>query len=126
MLRHQGRVLGPVTSPPTVWRALDELTPTALGRVEKARATADRHVVAQLPSFPASKVAGTDLGAVVMLDVDATLVTAHSEKEFARPTFKGSFGYHPIRGSTSHSVLILPSYGRRTPACRVTDRGVRP
>lgn len=99
-----------------MWRALDELTPTALGRVEKARATADRHVAAQLPSFPASKNAGTDPGAVVVLDVDATLVTAHSEKELAPPTFKGGFNYHPIGVCPSHSVLILPSYDRRTPA----------
>jgi hypothetical protein len=27
-----------------------------------------------------------------VLDVDATLVTAHSGKEHARPTFKGGFG----------------------------------
>jgi hypothetical protein len=33
---------------------------------------------------------------VVVLDVDATLVTAHSEKELAAPTFKGGFGYHPL------------------------------
>ena len=31
-----------------------------------------------------------------MLDVDATIVVAHSEKESAAPTFKGSFGFHPI------------------------------
>jgi hypothetical protein len=30
------------------------------------------------------------------LDVDATLVTAHSEKEQARATFKGGFGFHPL------------------------------
>jgi hypothetical protein len=32
----------------------------------------------------------------VVLDVDATLVTAHSEKEAAAATFKGGFGYHPL------------------------------
>ncbi len=96
VLRHQGQVLGRVASAPTVWRALSELTPAALARVERARARVRRHVWAQLPVLPASKVAGTDLGPVVVLDVDATLVTAHSEKEFARPTFKGGFGYHPI------------------------------
>jgi hypothetical protein len=46
--------------------------------------------------LPASKVAGIDLGEVVVLDVDATLVTAHSEKERAAATFKGGFGFHPI------------------------------
>ncbi|WP_082591935.1 transposase [Terrabacter sp. Soil810] len=45
---------------------------------------------------PASRVAGTDLGDVIVLDVDATLVTAHSEKDAAGATFKGGFGYHPL------------------------------
>ena len=45
---------------------------------------------------PASRVAGTDLGATVVLDVDATIVIAHSEKEQASPTFKKTFGFHPL------------------------------
>ena len=32
----------------------------------------------------------------VVLDVDATLVTAHSEKEQAAANFKGGFGFHPL------------------------------
>ncbi len=31
-----------------------------------------------------------------MLDVDATIVVAHSDKERAGPMFKGTFGFHPI------------------------------
>ena len=31
-----------------------------------------------------------------MLDVDATIVVTHSEKEHAAPTYKRTFGYHPI------------------------------
>ncbi len=96
VLRHQSQLLGPVASAPTVWRALDELTPAALKRIDKARARVRRHVWAQLPTLPASKVADTDLGDVVVLDVDATLVTAHSDKELAAATFKGGFGYHPL------------------------------
>lgn len=98
VLRHQASVLGPVASPPTVWRTLDEMTPARLGRVQTARAQVRRHVWSQLPGgVPASKVAGTslDLG-VVVLDVDATVVVAHSEKENASPTFKRTFGFHPI------------------------------
>lgn len=30
------------------------------------------------------------------LDLDATLVTCHSEKDQAAPTYKGGFGYHPL------------------------------
>jgi hypothetical protein len=96
VLRHQGQVLGPVASAPTVWRALDELTPAALKRIQVARARTRRHVWKQLPTLPASQVTGTDLGKVVVLDVDATLVTSHSEKQSAAPTFKGGFGYHPL------------------------------
>jgi len=46
--------------------------------------------------IPASKVAGTDLGETVVLDVDATIVVAHSEKENASATFKKTFGFHPF------------------------------
>jgi len=96
VLRHQEQVLGPVASAPTVWRTLDELTPARLRAIEVARARTRRHVWAQLPLLPASKVVDTDLGDTVVLDVDATLVTAHSEKEQAAPNFKGGFGYHPL------------------------------
>jgi hypothetical protein len=34
---------------------------------------------------------------VVVLDVDATIVIAHSEKEQATATFKKTFGFHPVR-----------------------------
>ncbi len=95
-LRQQAEVLGPVASPPTVWRVLNETTRAALNRVEKSRARVRRHVWELLPTVPASKVAGTDLGELVVLDADATLVTAHSEKEQAKATFKGGFGFHPL------------------------------
>jgi hypothetical protein len=98
-LRHQDQLLGPVASPPTVWRTLDELTPARLRRIERARAKTRTRVWSLLPGGrpPASQVAGTALAEdVVVLDVDATIVLAHSEKEHARPTFKGTFGFHPI------------------------------
>ncbi|SDZ01329.1 Transposase DDE domain-containing protein [Geodermatophilus africanus] len=36
------------------------------------------------------------------IDVDATLVTAHSEKESAAPTFKRGFGFHPLWAFVDH------------------------
>jgi len=100
VLRHQGGVLGPVASPPTVWRTLDEVTPGRLKKIATARARVRRHVWTQIAerrgSIPASRVAGTDLGETVVLDVDATIVIAHSEKEQASPTFKKTFGFHPL------------------------------
>ena len=32
----------------------------------------------------------------LVIDIDATLVTCHSEKEGTAPTFKHGFGYHPL------------------------------
>jgi hypothetical protein len=97
VLRHQGALLGPVASAPTVWRTLAGLSPARLAAVDHARARVRRHVWSLLPAgVPASRVADTDLGETVVLDVDATVVVAHSEKEWAAPTFKGSFGFHPI------------------------------
>ena len=100
VLRHQSQVLGPVASPPTVWRTLDEVTPGRLKKIATARARTRRHVWTQIVerhgALPASRVAGTDLSEVVVLDVDATIVITHSEKEQASPTFKRTFGYHPL------------------------------
>src|SRR4051795_11900909 len=38
----------------------------------------------------------------LVIDVDATLVTAHSEKERAAPTFKRGFGFHPLWAFVDH------------------------
>jgi hypothetical protein len=39
---------------------------------------------------------GASADAPTPIDVDATLITAHSNKEHAAPTFKHGFGHHPI------------------------------
>ncbi len=67
-------------------------------RIDRAGAKVRAHVWSQLPGgVPASRVADTDLGDTLVLDVDATLMTAHSEKEGAAVTFKKGFGFHPVR-----------------------------
>ena len=43
-----------------------------------------------------------DAAAPLVTDVDATLVTAHSEKEQAAPTFKRGFGFHPLWAFVDH------------------------
>ena len=85
VLRHQRQILGPVASAPTVWRALDEVTDARRRKIATARARVRRHVWSQLTATGgvlASKVAGTDLGETIVLDVDATIVVTHSEKKF--------------------------------------------
>ncbi|MEI2775605.1 MAG: transposase [Tetrasphaera sp.] len=97
-LRHQDQVLGPVASPATVWRALDQLADPPAKRVAAARAKTRARVWELMPDgLPAARVADTLLPTdLVVLDVDATIVLAHSEKEHAARTFKKTFGYHPL------------------------------
>ena len=84
VLRHQAPVLGAVASAPTVWRALDELTPGAMKTIQTARARLRSHVWTELASSDAglqvSEIAGTDLGDVTVLDVDATIVVAQARR----------------------------------------------
>jgi len=74
-----------VASDATAWRALAALDQPRLQAIRLARAEARRRVWEQ---------AGAP--GRVILDLDATLVTAHSEKEGAAGTYKGGFGFHPL------------------------------
>jgi hypothetical protein len=41
-------------------------------------------------------------GALIPLDLDATIVIAHSQKESAAPTWKQTFGFHPLCSFIDH------------------------
>ena len=94
--------VGSVASTPTIWRVLDKVanTPGMLAKIRQARAQArDRAWLARGEltgvELPGSRAAGKTISQVV-IDLDATLVTAHSDKEGARGNFKGGFGYHSL------------------------------
>ena len=57
-------------------------------------------------AVPAATAAGVELTGLV-LDVDATVVVCHSEKEQAAATFKHTFGYHPILAFLDNSGEFL-------------------
>ncbi len=42
--------------------------------------------------------------APLIVDVDATLVTSHSDKQHARPTFKRGYGHHPLWAFLDHGA----------------------
>jgi len=93
---------GSIASTPTIWRVLAGIAnaPGMLAKIRLARAEArDRAWLARGEltgaELPGSGAAGKLIGQVV-IDLDATLVTAHSDKEGARGNFKGGFGYHPL------------------------------
>jgi hypothetical protein len=116
-LRHQTAVLGPVASPPTVWLSLDEVTPAALRRVEKVRAKVRRHVWSQMSGLPASKVAGTDLGETIVLDVDATLVERIRRRSRRQPRSSTGSGFIPSGcGATTRTSYSRSCCGPATRA----------
>jgi hypothetical protein len=108
VLRHQGGVFGSVASPATCWRALNEIGPAQLRRIGKARATVRSRVWALMGAIPAARAAGRDIGAgVVVLDVDSTIVLAHSDKDGAAPTYKHTYGFHPILVTCDNTNEVL-------------------
>jgi hypothetical protein len=96
VLRHQREVFGPVASDTTVWRALDEIGAGGLRRIATARAKTRARMWKLFGGPPPARAASRDIGAeIIVLDVD-TIVIAHSDKDGAAPTYKHTFGFHPI------------------------------
>jgi hypothetical protein len=99
VLRNQADLFGPVASDPTAWRLLSDLDTAALARLRAARAHAREVAWAQAAEtrtgLPTSTAAGAPVPGIV-LDLDASIVICHSEKESAAPTYKKTFGYHPL------------------------------
>jgi hypothetical protein len=101
LLAHLAPVLGDAPSAPTVRRALDLAgSAAALDKIARARARARAHVwtlIEDTPAgFPWLEIAGKTLTGWLVIDLDATLVTASSDKEGAAPTWKKGYGFHPL------------------------------
>ena len=55
-------------------------------------------------------IAGKLLAGWLVIDLDATLITARSDKEGAAPTFKSGYGFHPLGAwlaNTAESLAML-------------------
>ena len=81
------RCLESLASDATAFRVIDAIAsdPALLQRLRAARARA--------------RANAWDAGAAparIVVDIDATLITAHSEKDGAAGTFKRGFGFHPL------------------------------
>jgi hypothetical protein len=118
-LRHQGELFGPVASDTTVWRALADIDAVTARRIAKARAKVRRHVWNRIEDrhggIPPARVAGRDLGSVTVIRLDASIVLAHSDKQHAGPTFKRTFGFHPLTAwcdNTDESLVVKLRPGR--------------
>ncbi|MFC5821982.1 hypothetical protein [Nonomuraea harbinensis] len=94
LLTHHEPLFGAPPSDSTIRRALEPIGTDELlqRRLARARARIRRHVwdliAATETGFPWLSVAGKVLTGWIVIDLDATLITAHSSKQGASATFK--------------------------------------
>jgi hypothetical protein len=88
-VRDQEALFGAVASDSTAFRVIDRIAsePGVLDALRSARARA-RERFWELHGAPER----------LTIDVDATLITAHSEKEKAAGNYKGGYGFFPLMG----------------------------
>jgi hypothetical protein len=110
---HQG-LFGAGASDSTAQRTLAALDEVILARIAKVRARVRRHVWSLLHlrpgGFPWLSVAGRRLTGWIVIDMDATIITAASKKAGAAVTFKKTFGFHPLAAwcaNTEESLAML-------------------
>jgi hypothetical protein len=99
LVRAQSELFGTVASDPTISRLIDTLgadSTAAITAIRQARAAARARVWSHRTPVP--------ITGPVVVDLDATLITAHSEKEDATPTFKRGFGFHPLLACLDHGA----------------------
>jgi len=128
VVRAQPDLFGDVASDPTVSRLVAVLAidaPAALAAVRQARAQARERL------WQLSPPVGTD--GPIVVDLDATIVLAHSEKEGATPTWKRTFGFHPLLAFLDHgpgelvsSSPVCCGWARRRPTTPPTTSACLP
>lgn len=115
-VRAQSEVFGPVASDPTIsrlFRTLAEDVDAAVAAIRTVHAQARARVWARrrpVPGRPGRRDSGPDDGGdagpgdggQLIIDIDPTLVTAHSDKQGAEPTYKRGYGFHPICAFLDH------------------------
>ena len=97
-VREQAALFGAVASDSTAFRVIDRIAtePGLLDAVREAHARAREHFW-RLHGGPER----------LTIDVDATLVTAHSEKEQAAGNYKGGYGFFPLLAYTDQTREAL-------------------
>jgi Transposase DDE domain group 1 len=88
VLREQPELFGEVASTATAWRVIEQVAcdPDGLAGLRAARAHARA----------AAWQAGAHVEGLLVVDVDGTLLDAHSPKQGAAGTYKGGFGFYPL------------------------------
>jgi Transposase DDE domain group 1 len=117
VLREQPLLAGPVASDPVVSRLVSMLAedlPRSLKALRAARAAARER------AWALAGENAPDAGGLVTVDLDATIVIAHSEKQQAAPTWKKTFGLltelptasSQFNGHADGRLVTVPAHGR--------------
>jgi hypothetical protein len=116
-VREQEALFGPVASDSTAFRVIDKVAsdPALVDALRAAHARA-RERFWQLHGAPER----------LTIDIDATLITAHSEKEQATGNYKHGYGFHPLHAYADQTrealgAMLRPgNAGSNTAADHVT------
>ena len=112
LIRAEPGVYGPVASDATISRTIAALVgdiAAVAGAVAAGRRTAGGHVWSL--AGPAAPNHGIDAANPLVIDLDATLVRAHSDKEKAAPTFKRGYGFRPREREAPPSLCAFVDHG---------------
>ena len=116
VLRDQERLFGQVASVPTMWRSLNEIDHQGMARIALVRTRARERVweliEARHGAIPPSRTCYGDLGPVVVIRIDASLVESHSDKQHAAGNFKGGYGFHPLLAWCDNTGELLAVIAR--------------
>lgn len=98
VLRDQPALAGPVASEATAWRTFNGVGPAELRGLAAARDAARERAWAA--------GAGPD-GELLVIDMDATIVTTRADKADAAPTYKRTYGHHPLLAMAGDQGEVL-------------------
>ena len=109
-VRDQEPLFGPVASDSTAFRLIDRIADEPLGLLDALRGAraAARERAWKLGVRPER----------IVIDIDATLVNAHTEKEGAAVNYRSGFGFHPMLAylDETHEALAGVLRGGGAPA----------
>jgi len=95
-MRDQPDLFGNVASDSTAFRVIDSVEEECLSRLRGAVAVA-RAGAWRIGARPErSRARWHNRSELTVIDIDASLTTAYSEKEQAHGNFKGGYGHHPL------------------------------
>lgn len=97
-LRAQSAMFGPVASEATVWRTFNHIGPVQARGIAAARAAARERAWAAGAGPVADEL---------IVDIDSTIIRTKSDKQDAAPTYKRTFGHHPLLAICAETDEVL-------------------